>query len=238
MIALSPAPATLPDGERVYAVGDVHGCLDKLAELHALIAADLAERPVAAPVLIHLGDYIDRGEDSAGVLARLMAAPPAPGLRCINLMGNHEEMMLAALDGAGPDALLHWLSNGGSDTLASWGVPRRTAPALWPNYIPAAQIDFLRNLTLTHAQGGYIFVHAGLRPGTGLAAQTRSDLLWIREPFLSFAGELPGVVVHGHTPGRDVVQRPNRIGVDTGAVMGGKLSCAVLEGDRIGVLRV
>ncbi len=239
MITLSPAPATLPAGQRVYAVGDVHGCDGKLAAIHALIAADLAERPITEPTLIHLGDYIDRGEDSAAVLARLIAPwrerLPAP--RRINLMGNHEEMMLTALDTADSGSVLHWLSNGGSDTLASWGVPRRAPPADWPRHIPAAQIDFLRGLALHHSQGGYVFVHAGLRPGVTLDAQKRQDLLWIREPFLSWNGELPGVVVHGHTPDHDIVRRANRIGVDTGAVMGGVLTCLVLEEDRMGVLR-
>ena len=237
MISLSAAPATLPEGQRVYAIGDIHGCDGKLAALHALIAADLAERPIDEATLIHLGDYIDRGDASAAVLDRLLAAPPAPGLAAVHLMGNHEEMMLSALDSGDRDAVLHWLSNGGSDTLASWGVPRRTEPQDWPRYIPAAHIALLRGLTLTHRLGGYLFVHAGLHPAKALDAQTRADLLWIREPFLSFKGELPAVVVHGHTPGRDVVRRTNRIGVDTGAVMGGMLSCVVLEEDRIGVLR-
>ena len=118
------------------------------------------------------------------------------------------------------------------------GNQRRTGPQAWPHYIPEAHIAYLRGLGLTHVQGGYIFVHAGLRPGVDLAAQTPADLLWIREPFLSFKGELPGVVVHGHTPGRSMVKRPNRIGIDTGAVMGGVLTCLVLEADRMGELRV
>lgn len=237
MISLSQAPATLPDGQRVYAVGDIHGCHDRLAALHAQIVEDLIARPIGDATLIHLGDYIDRGEDSAGVLARLMTPPPVPGLRRIDLMGNHEDMMLAAIDRADQGSLFHWLSNGGADTLASWGVPRGAAPADWPRYIPDGQIAFLRGLSLCHAQGGYIFVHAGLRPGRDLAAQSREDMLWIREPFLSCKDELPGVVVHGHTPGRDVVKRANRIGIDTGAVMGGALSCVMLETDRMGVLR-
>jgi len=95
----------------------------------------------------------------------------------------------------------------------------------------------MRALALHHQQGGYVFVHAGLRPGVPLARQSRHDLLWIREPFLSWTGELPGVVVHGHTPGHEVAARGNRIGVDTGAVMGGVLTCVVLEDDRMGFLR-
>ena len=237
MITFSQAPATLPEGQRVYAIGDVHGCNARLAALHGQIAADLAERPISSATLIHVGDYIDRGEDSAGVLDRLLAPPPAPGLRMIHLKGNHEAMMLTALDTAGVGEVMHWLSNGGSDTLASWGVPRLTPPSAWLRYIPAAHIDLLRNLPLMHQQGGYVFVHAGLRPGVELERQSAEDMLWIREPFLSFKGEVPAVAVHGHTPARDVTKRAHRIGIDTGAVMGGTLSCVVLEDDQIGVLR-
>ena len=242
MMTMSLAPATLPAGQRVYAVGDVHGCADRLAVMHRLIADDLAARPIGDVTLIHLGDYIDRGENSAGVLDRLMTPWTAPSTavaapRLIHLMGNHEQMMLAALDEGDTDTVLQWLSNGGSDTLASWGVPRRARPRDWPRNIPAAHIAFLRGLAVQHQQGGYVFVHAGLRPGVPLERQSRHDMLWIREPFLSWQGELPGVVVHGHTPEHDVVKRTNRIGVDTGAVMGGVLTCVVLEEDRMGLLR-
>jgi serine/threonine protein phosphatase 1 len=237
MITMSLAPATLPAGERVYAIGDVHGCADRLAMLHRLIANDLAARPVAAPTVVHLGDYIDRGEDSAGVIELLVRGWPPPAPRIVNLLGNHEEMVLAALDRGDADAVADWLANGGAASLASWGVPRRAKPRDWQRSIPPAHVAFLRSLALHHAQGGYLFVHAGLRPGVPLERQSRHDMLWIREPFLSWTGELPGVVVHGHTPGYDVAARGNRIGVDTGAVMGGVLTCAVLEGDQMGFLR-
>jgi serine/threonine protein phosphatase 1 len=239
MMTMVLAPASLPAGQRVYAVGDVHGCSDRLAMMHKLIRNDMDERPAVNATVIHLGDYIDRGEDSAGVIARLMTpwltASPMP--RMIHLMGNHEEMMLTALDAGDAESVLQWLSNGGSDTLASWGVPRRAKPRDWPRNIPEGHIGFLRGLTLRHEQGGYVFVHAGLRPGVPLDRQSRHDMLWIREPFLSWQGDLPGVVVHGHTPEHDVVRRANRIGVDTGAVMGGVLTCVMLEGDRMGFLR-
>ena len=238
MMTMSLAPASLPAGQRVYAIGDVHGCVARLDALHAQIRDDLAARPVEAATVVHLGDYIDRGEDSAGVLARLLRPFPAdPAPRLVNLMGNHEQMMLAALDEASGENVLHWLSNGGADTLASFGVSPRTPPSQWRERIPAGLLAFLRGLGWVHRQGGYVFVHAGLRPGVVLEKQTREDMLWIREPFLSFKGELPGVVVHGHTPERCATVRPNRIGVDTGAVMGGVLTCAVLEADRVGFLR-
>jgi serine/threonine protein phosphatase 1 len=245
MIEFITAPATLPQGQRVYAIGDVHGCIEKLAVLHQAIRQDLAERPVADALLVHLGDYVDRGPDSAAVVGLLAAGPPITGLRTVNLMGNHEHMMLDAVASGQEAAAELWLSNGGADTLFSWGVPRLTKPAGWAALIPVPQLLFLRDLELTHRVGPYLFVHAGVRPGVALAQQAREDLLWIREPFLSSKGPLPGgtggedpalVVVHGHTPVRAPVVRPNRIGIDTGAVMGGALTCAVLEDDRVGFL--
>ena len=238
MITMSLAPATLAAGQRVYAVGDVHGCAARLDTMHALIREDLAARPIAEPTLVRLGDYVDRGEDSAGVLARLLQPWPVPPVpRIVNLMGNHEEMLLLAVEAADGDSVAHWLSNGGANTLQSWGVSPRATPADWIRLIPAEHLAFVRGLSLLHRQGGYVFVHAGLRPGLPIDKQTREDMLWIREPFLSSKAEFPGVVVHGHTPGRAVTVRPNRIGIDTGAVMGGALTCAVLEADRIGFLR-
>ncbi len=239
MITLSLAPSALPPYQRIYAVGDVHGCDDRLAVLHQLIAADLAARPIAEATVLHLGDYIDRGEASAAVLGRLMTPWPGnrPAPAVVNLMGNHEAMLLAALDGGDDDAVMQWLANGGAETLASWGLSRRSRPRDWIRAIPPEQLAFLRGLPLRHVAGGYLFVHAGLRPGVPLERQSPHDMLWIREPFLSWQGESPFVVVHGHTPEHDVVVRPNRIGIDTGAIMGGVLTCVVLEADRMGFLR-
>jgi serine/threonine protein phosphatase 1 len=236
MIDFIPAPATLPPGERVYAVGDVHGCLDRLQSLHQLIADDLAARPADAPLLVHLGDYVDRGPDSAGVVALLAdGGLPAP-LPTVNLMGNHEHMMLAALATGETEATELWLANGGADSLLSWGVPRSAQPKEWPAYLPKPHLLFLRDLAIRHAAGGYLFVHAGIRPGIPLERQSRHDLMWIREPFLSCDDCFGPVVVHGHTPRQEPVVRPNRIGIDTGAVMGGVLTCAVLEEDRLGFI--
>jgi serine/threonine protein phosphatase 1 len=238
MITEQLAPATLPDGQRVYAIGDVHGCDDRLAALHDAIAADLAARPVAHPLLIHLGDYIDRGPASAAVLDRLSRPiAAAPGLPTLNLAGNHEDMLLCALESEDPGEAAHWLQNGGGETLASWGLSWRDRPAAWKAGIPPAQRGLLRALVPCCQIGGYIFVHAGLRPNVPLGAQTRQDLLWIRQPFLSFAGTLPAVAVHGHTPEPAPAIRPHRIGIDTGAVLGGALTCAVLEADRVGFLQ-
>jgi serine/threonine protein phosphatase 1 len=240
MIEFIAAPAALPPGQRVYAIGDIHGCLDQLQALHQAVAQDLAERPTADAVLIHLGDYVDRGPDSAAVVALLAAGPPVKDLPTVNLIGNHEHMMLDALSSGQAEAAELWLGNGGADTLFSWGVPRQVKQADWAARIPRPHLLFLRDLALMHREGPYLFVHAGIRPGVRLSQQARQDLLWIREPFLSAKGELGGepgmVVVHGHTPVREPVVRPNRIGIDTGAVMGGVLTCAVLEEDRLGFL--
>lgn len=237
MTLYQTAPATLPLGERVYAIGDVHGCLDRLRALHRAVAADIVARPVASVKLVHLGDYIDRGPDSAGVLGLLAGQPPPPGVGAVvNLLGNHEAMMLAALTERSPRVVRHWLVNGGEATLRSLGLDETADPATWARCLPASWLEFLRGLSLTHRVGGYLFAHAGVRPGVAIAAQTREDLLWIREPFLSAAAPFGAVVVHGHTPAPAPVVRPNRIGIDTGAVMGGRLTCAVLEADQIGFI--
>ncbi len=151
-------------------------------------------------------------------------------------MGNHEDLMLSAVDTPTPQSAQLWMINGGANSLHSWGVPLNTEPADWQARLPPAHLDFLRGLALHHTVGGYLFVHAGLRPGIPLAQQSRRDMLWIREPFLSSAAAFGAVVVHGHTPRQKPELRRNRIGIDTGAVMGGVLTCAVLEADRVGFL--
>nr|WP_256476520.1 metallophosphoesterase [Siccirubricoccus soli] len=225
----------MPAGHRVYAVGDVHGCAERLAALHRQIAADLAARPVARPLLVHLGDFVDRGPDSAGVLALLLAGPPAPGLPVVNLMGNHERTMLDALAGERA-AITDWRFHGGREALASWGLDADADPAGWAEGIPLAHREFVAGLALSHAVGGYLFVHAGVRPGVKLAAQEPDDLLRIRHAFLNSEADFGAVVVHGHSPSRGPVVKANRIGIDTGAVFGRELTCLVLEADRLAFL--
>ena len=237
MIDLIPAPATLPPGQRVYVIGDIHGCLEQLRSLHDQIAEDMAARPAADTTLIHLGDYVDRGPDSAQVIARLAAGSPVPGTRMVNMMGNHEHMMLTALTSGHPGDGSLWLSNGGAEALLSWGVPRTVEQNQWATHIPLPHLVFLRDLARSHRIGPYFFVHAGIRPGVALDKQKQADLLWIREPFLSSRKDHGAVVVHGHTPVREPVAKPNRVCVDTGAVMGGKLTCAVLDGSQIGFIQ-
>jgi serine/threonine protein phosphatase 1 len=234
-LTLVRSPGLLRPGRRIYAVGDIHGCLDQLRTLHAAIAEDLARRPVGDALLIHLGDYIDEGPDPAGVLAVLAAGPPIAGLRTINLMGDHERTALDALDGDAPSAT-DWLHAGGGTTLRSWGIDPATPRAEWRAQVPEPHLAFLRALALSHRADDYLFAHAGIRPGIPLSRQTEEDLLRIRQPFLYSEQAFAAVVVHGHTPGPAPVLRQNRICIDTGAGAGGKLSCAVLEGDKVGFL--
>ena len=224
MIDFTPAPASLPQGQRVYAIGDVHGCLDRLEALHALIAEDLAARPADGAALVHLGDYVDRGPDSAGVVARLAAGAVLAGVRTVNLMGNHEHMMLAAIATGETEATELWLANGGADSLLSWGVPRSAQPKEWPSYLPKPHLVFLRDLAVRHAVGGYLFVHAGIRPRVALDQQDENDLMWIREEFLDFTGDFGKYVVHGHTPVPKVDIRRNRMNIDTGAYATNRLT--------------
>jgi len=235
MIELRDAPASLPRGRRIYAIGDIHGAIAKLRALHALIAADLAARPVASALLLHLGDYVDKGEGSRAVLDH-MTGEGLPRLDTIDLMGNHEETMLAALDGDGA-AAADWLWGGGRATLDSYGVPGDAPREDWPQHVPPAHLRFLRRLHLMHQEGGYLFVHAGIRPGVPLEEQSREDLLRIRHDFLGSARDHGVVVVHGHTAGFNPVVRDNRICLDTAAWSGGPLTCGVFEGANVGFLQ-
>lgn len=233
MIDSSLAPGVLRKGLRIYAIGDIHGCLDRLVALHWQITADLAANPIAESVLIHVGDYVDRGTDSAGVIWLLTGTVAPPVSRRVDLQGNHEVMMVTALANASARTAENWLENGGSTTLESYGVPLGASPADWAASVPIAHQQWLKTRELMHREDGYLFVHAGIRPGRALTRQRSEDLLWIREPFLSSTENHPLVVVHGHTPASAPEVRANRIGIDTGAVMGGVLTCLVLEGDQL-----
>ena len=143
MITLSRAPASLPGGRRIYAIGDIHGCDVQLGNLHEIIAEDLARRPVDAPLLLHIGDYVDRGADTAGVLRRLLAGSPIEGVPVVNLVGNHDETMLHALSGDRP-AATDWLFTGGRPALESYGIDPDSPRESWPEHVPAEHLDFLR----------------------------------------------------------------------------------------------
>jgi serine/threonine protein phosphatase 1 len=235
VIELAAAPASLPPGRRVYAIGDIHGCDIQLGNLHEVIAEDLARRPVDAPLLLHIGDYVDRGADTAGVLRRLIAGSPIDRMPMVNLLGNHDDTMLHALSGDRP-AATDWLFTGGRPALESYGIDPDSPRESWPENVPAEHMAFLRDLTLTHREGGYLFVHGGVRPGVPLEQQAREDLLRMRQPFLYSEMDFGAVVVHGHSPVKTPVVRHNRIAIDTGAVFGGKMTCLVLEDETLGFL--
>lgn len=227
----------LPDGQLLYAVGDIHGRRDLMRSLLQLIEEDAHVRSRAARrTLVFLGDYLDRGPDSRGVVADLLAHPPQ-GFDTHFLKGNHEAILLDFL--ADPFRLDHWLMNGGRATMDSYGVDTRALaeagarPETWRQAfaaaLPEAHLRFLRTLKLSVTFGDYLFVHAGVRPGVPLAAQSEDDLVWIRRPFLDHTGSFGKVVVHGHTPEALPVIRPNRIGIDTGAVFSDRLTALRLE---------
>ena len=220
----------------VYAIGDVHGCLVELRGLEQRIVEDAADIE-GEKWLVYLGDLVDRGPDSVGVLDRLLARPPQ-GFRRICLAGNHEIMMLGFLEN--PASQPEWLQFGGQQTLASYGIdaarllatPARQRRAILDSHVPQDHVEFLAELPLTLSLPGVVFVHAGLRPDVPLDRQAENDLLWIREEFFQ-APPLPGrLVVHGHTPARDVVIVPGRICVDTGAFATGRLTAVRLSRDQ------
>jgi serine/threonine protein phosphatase 1 len=230
--------ATTPEGLRLYAIGDIHGCDDMLADVHVRIAADLAGRPVADHRIIHIGDYVDRGPDSAGVIRRLVRLR-AENPRMLFLRGNHDERLLAFLDDPSVGDLYLSDNIGGPATLRSYGVTpsrsllgydyRRLSQRL-AEAMPAEHRAFLEELETTLRFGDYLFVHAGIRPGVPLDMQDLQDLIWIRDEFLFDGRDHGFVVIHGHTPANQPEVRPNRINVDTGAVFGGPLTCLALEG--------
>ncbi|HEY0835742.1 MAG TPA: metallophosphoesterase family protein [Azospirillum sp.] len=237
-----PAPR-VPEGMVVYAIGDVHGERTALERLLDRIRDDAARRQ-AAPVAVFVGDYIDRGADSRGVLD-LLCADPLPGFTVRRLLGNHEQAMLDFLDT--PDGGTEWLEFGGVATLDSYGVRGLVgAPdgarlnALRQELaarLPDAHQRLLRSLEPYAVYGDYAFVHAGIRPGGPLAQQRLEDLLWIREPFLGWPAHHEKVIVHGHTvvPAPQIL--PNRIAIDTGVYASGVLTAAVLEADGVRVLQ-
>ena len=226
------SPGRLPRGRRVYAIGDIHGCLHELRQLHDAIADDLTRNKPASAVLVHLGDYIDFGPDSAGVIELLAKGPPIAGLPTINLMGDHERTALDALSGDSA-AATDWLHTGGEAALRSWGIGADTPRHKWRLMIPERHLAFMQDLALEHREGSYVFVHAGLRPGVRLADQVEDDLLGIRQSFLASEQDFGAIVVHGHSTVPTPVVKENRIGIDTGAGCGGRLTCAVFEDDAV-----
>lgn len=233
-----PSSGAGPRGRRAYAIGDVHGRLDLLERLLSRIEEETEDRSKTKTNIIFLGDLIDRGPDSAAVVERLRTYSPR-GASVHFIMGNHEEVMLRVL--AGDAGLLtNWLRFGGAETLRSYGVERRELRGLAPadvvdrlqKAVPVEHVQFLESFADSMSFGGYLFVHAGIRPGIDLGEQTKSDLRWIRDPFLDDSTDHGFVVVHGHTITNQVEVAPNRIGIDTGAFCTGTLTALAIEGSK------
>ena len=231
----------LPEGVRIYAIGDVHGRADLLEQTFTRIDSHIAAHPVDRPIQVLVGDYIDRGPNSRQVLDRLIAR--ARSSKMVLLKGNHETFVLEFL--GNPSKLQLWSQMGGLETLMSYGVTpslnadsqtqRELAIALQAA-LPKSHLNLLKGLRSSFSCGGFFFVHAGIKPGIPLAEQREEDLLWIRDDFLLHEGTFAKIIVHGHTPVRAVEIRPNRINIDTGAYATGKLSCIAIERDAAEVL--
>ncbi|MSP84059.1 MAG: serine/threonine protein phosphatase [Alphaproteobacteria bacterium] len=238
-----PVTRRVPADTRVYAIGDIHGRRDLVRELEAAVLADAGRHPAARRVLVYLGDYVDRGLESKGVIDHLLRPAPT-GFERVCLKGNHEDLMLGFLDD--PGMAPSWFHNGGLATLYSYGVAVRDGGDAIPGAavsralreaLPEPHLAFLRGLALHHRIGDFLFVHAGIRPGVAIDQQEPEDLMWIREPFTRSQADHGCVVVHGHTIEAEPVDAGNRIGIDTGAYATGVLTCLVLQGDTRGLLR-
>lgn len=235
-----PLPA-VPTGTRYYVIGDIHGRLDLYAAMINAIEVDDSNANPADTEIVLLGDLVDRGPESAGVIARTRTWQQSRKVRV--LAGNHEEMFLAAFER--PEALRHFLKHGGRETVLSYGLSKKQYAALsleelfdlLPALVPEAEREYIAGFESMIGAGDYVFVHAGIDPDRPLNDQKRSDLLWIREKFLNHEGTLEKVVVHGHTIFDRVMYCGNRIGIDTGAFRSGVLTALVLEGDQRRVIQ-
>lgn len=227
----------LQPSRRLYCIGDIHGRLDLLEELHDMIMADAAGFEGNKGV-IYVGDYIDRGSQSKQVL-ELLIEQPLQGFDAINLLGNHEQAMLDFL--ANPQYGAAWLDFGGQVTLMSYGVGlgrirmKQQVELLRDELeekLPQSHVEFLSACREVYVEGSYCFVHAGIRPGVSLGNQVTQDLLWIRDEFIRSEADHGHIVVHGHSITEEVEWHPNRIGIDTGAYNSGMLTALVLEGEQ------
>lgn len=230
--------ARTPPGWLGYAIGDVHGRLDLLDQLLSLIDDDRKAHAGRDVLIVVLGDVIDRGPDSRGVVERLMQLAHGP-TKLVCLMGNHEEVLLRILNGE-RGLLQDWLRFGGTECLRSYGVdprsvatmPEKRALEAVKRVVPASHAHFLAGFADTLTFGDYLFVHAGIRPGVAMDRQKQVDLRWIRGDFLDYQGDLGRIVVHGHTISPSVQQKSHRIGIDTGAYLTGRLSALVLHDEE------
>jgi serine/threonine protein phosphatase 1 len=233
--------ASSPAGLRIYAIGDVHGRLDLLNDLLSRINADIALRPTDRPLYVFLGDYIDRGPSSRETIDRLIEHGATH--ESVFLKGNHELIAIKCLSDRG--LFDQWLRLGGLETLVSYGVAAETLAngrqiaelqSAFHGALSQAHFRFFRDLKNSFECGDFFFAHAGVKPNVELSRQKENDLLWIRGEFLSSKADFGKIVVHGHTPTRDIEVGPNRINIDTGAVATGRLTCLVIEGESLSVI--
>ena len=238
--AAAPRVSRLQPGYRAYAIGDIHGRADLLAELISVIKTDAIVRlGPGTNVVVYLGDYVDRGPQSREVID-LILSDPLPDFAEVRLLGNHDDTLLRFLED--PSIGPTWSSYGGDATLLSYGVRARPDLVGIDRYedmrrqllqlMPPGHVEFLRGLSLSCVAGDYLFVHAGVRPGVPIDRQSPSDLLWIRDDFIDSPLDYGSVVVHGHTPFDQPDVRHNRIGIDTNAFASGMLTCLILEGEQ------
>jgi serine/threonine protein phosphatase 1 len=229
--------ACVPTGQRIYAIGDIHGRNDLLVELLAKIDADDGARAVAETQIIFLGDLVDRGDDSAGVIDTALALR-ASGRNVRFLMGNHEEVFIRTCRKRDAKTARFFIRIGGEATILSYPITRTEYIALdieelcerLESLVPEEHLAFLETFEDQITIGDYAFVHAGIRPNVPLSQQKTSDLRWIREEFVDQRGDLEKVIVYGHTIYEDYEERGSRIGIDTGAYASGKLTALGLEG--------
>ena len=232
---------SLPAGLRIYAIGDIHGRLDLLDQLLTLISYDIALRSTVRPVYIFLGDYIDRGPSSRATIDRLIEHGQTS--ESIFLKGNHELIALKCLSDR--NLFEQWLRLGGLETLISYGLAPESAASgkqivelqsAFHNALPRAHFRFFSDLQNSFACGDFFFAHAGVKPNVELSRQKESDLLWIRDEFLSSSRDFGKIIVHGHTPVTEIEVGPNRINIDTGAFATGRLTCLILEGESLSIV--
>ncbi len=235
-----PREFWIPENQRVYAVGDIHGRADLVERIHEIIISDAAEHSHKKNFIVYLGDYLDRGPYARETIDLLISSQP-PGFERVYLMGNHEQILLNFLDE--PSILSMWLGVGGGSTLMSYGLKppgsgfsEQKAHEVRDELrekIPAEHIGFIKNLRQSFPAGDYLFVHAGIRPAVPIEDQTPDDIYWIRDEFLNSDADHGKMVIHGHTISEDIQHLSNRIAIDTGAYASGVLSCVVLEENRI-----
>jgi serine/threonine protein phosphatase 1 len=233
--------ASLPEGSRIYAIGDIHGRCDLLDICLLKIEQDLIQRPCRHPFMVFLGDYIDRGTQSKETISRLVET--AARYECVFLKGNHEHIAMRSLTDL--SVMPKWMRLGGLETLKSYGVvpvispDRRNSVAAqiaFQDALPSSHFRFFAGLKNQFICQDFFFVHAGIRPNIDLVAQKEEDLLWIRDEFLSSKQDFGKIIVHGHTPTPSVDVQPNRINIDTGAYSSDRLTCLVLERDQISII--